>query len=513
MSKNSYSDLERLHIIAERIHESGLYIKASNQEWVHIGMGCASMGEAAREDFHLICQGFEGYSREESDAKFSNCLKTTRGEVTLGSVIQFAKEHGIDTGMPHGRRPMSEEAKEEQRRNIIAALKENILRDYTFRKNTLANRLEAREKDGEWEPWNDREHDTVITRMRELGFKLNDNMLRSLLNSEDISPDFHPFTDWIKTLPEWHEGDHDHEADFIGYFEFTDKENTAFYNHFIRRFLRGMVALALGMTDHNPLDLLFEGEENVGKSHMTKNILPPHLREYQAQAYSFLAKDKDQLLMFSEKLLLIYDEIDMDSRVRNNFFKYASTAGDQYLRDSYGHYRKNYKRVASIVGTTNDKRFIYEAAGDRRYLGVSLAGTKSTVEFPINYEGLYAQLYYEVTHNGAGPLTPDEVCQIKEHNEQYVMLDDTEELLKLFFRKPAGFEQPVLMTPAQIKHYLMSNGYRSYDLNPNEIGKAMTRLKFESKHTNKGTAYRVVKTPKEEREPEKEVEKEGNLPF
>ena len=202
MSKNSYSDLERLHIIAERIHESGLYIKASNQEWVHIGMGCASMGEAAREDFHLICQGFEGYSREESDAKFSNCLKTTRGEVTLGSVIQFAKEHGIDTGMPHGRRPMSEEAKEEQRRNIIAALKENILRDYTFRKNTLANRLEAREKDGEWEPWNDREHDTVITRMRELCFKLNDNMLRSLLNSEDISPDFHPFTDWIKTLPE-----------------------------------------------------------------------------------------------------------------------------------------------------------------------------------------------------------------------------------------------------------------------------------------------------------------------
>ena len=138
-----------------------------------------------------------------------------------------------------------------------------------------------------------KEVQAIITRMRELGFKLSDNMLRSLLNSQDISPDFHPFIDWIKTLPEWHEGDHDHETDFIGYFVFTDKENSAFYDHFIRRFLRGMVALALGMTDHNPLDLLFEGEENVGKSHMTKNLLPPHLREYQAQAYSFLAKDKE----------------------------------------------------------------------------------------------------------------------------------------------------------------------------------------------------------------------------
>ena len=114
MKQNSYTDLEHLHIIAERFRESGLVLSLTHKEWVTIGMGCASLGEAAREDFHTICQCFEGYSYEESNSKFDNCLRTTRGEVTLGSIILFAQQHGIDTKLPRGRRPMTPAEAEEK---------------------------------------------------------------------------------------------------------------------------------------------------------------------------------------------------------------------------------------------------------------------------------------------------------------------------------------------------------------------------------------------------------------
>lgn len=145
MKQNSYTDLERLHVIAERFRESGTVVVPTHKDWVTVAMGCASLGEAARQDFHLICQSFEGYSYEESDPKFTNCLKTTRGEVRLGSIIQFARDRGIDTSMPRGRRQKTEEQCREEQRTLTAQVADCLRHYADWRFNTWQERPEFRE--------------------------------------------------------------------------------------------------------------------------------------------------------------------------------------------------------------------------------------------------------------------------------------------------------------------------------------------------------------------------------
>ena len=74
MKSNSFSDVERLQLVAQRIKERGVDLTASYGDWIQLTFACASLGEQAREAYHTICEQYPKYSREECDEKFSNCL-------------------------------------------------------------------------------------------------------------------------------------------------------------------------------------------------------------------------------------------------------------------------------------------------------------------------------------------------------------------------------------------------------------------------------------------------------
>lgn len=104
MNSNSYSELEHLELVTRRIANSGKDLTANYGDWINVTFACASLGEAARECYHTICSLYSGYRREECDEKFTNCLKTGNGSVTLGTLMKMASDAGIDTSLPRGRR-------------------------------------------------------------------------------------------------------------------------------------------------------------------------------------------------------------------------------------------------------------------------------------------------------------------------------------------------------------------------------------------------------------------------
>ena len=90
MNKHSYNDLEHLQLVAQRLVEAGKDITANHGDWILVTFACASLGEQAREAYHTICSLYPGYKREECDEKFNNCLKTGRGQVSLGTLMKMA---------------------------------------------------------------------------------------------------------------------------------------------------------------------------------------------------------------------------------------------------------------------------------------------------------------------------------------------------------------------------------------------------------------------------------------
>ncbi len=442
------------------------------------------MGIDENEAAQALDEAYQGRMDQRPSAILHSCYKTA--------------SHEFGIWMPKPKKTAEE--KQQEKAKSFQELIDEVQKGRTFRYNVVAHRPEVSTDNGvSWTPWTDRHLDTLLTNLRASGHKAESPVITAIINSIDVSPDFNPLVDWLDSLPKWHEGDHDHVNDFLGYFDFVDEENTAFYHDAMRTWLRAFLAHALGEIEVNAQILMFVGGEHIGKSHMAKQFLPPCLREYQAPVnpYKSLAST-DSEIAASEKFILILDELDINSDAKSNQLKFLATQSSSYERSAYDHYRQQRQNVASRIGTTNHLCYIRESEGNRRYLTVNLKGTKNTVENPIDYEGLYSQLLYEVNHGYKTEMTYEDSMAIKEHNNAFMMLDNTLEAVKLVVRKPAEGEAVRAMTSSDIQKILLDRGYRGPDYNVNNIGKALTKMELKGRHTRRGTAYTVYLIDAEE---------------
>lgn len=97
---NFNSDLKRLQLIANRIVDAKIDITSTYDNWFHVTAACASLGEQAREPYQLICSNYPGYTPQECDSKFDNCLRTGNGSITIATLLKMAQDAGVDTSMP-----------------------------------------------------------------------------------------------------------------------------------------------------------------------------------------------------------------------------------------------------------------------------------------------------------------------------------------------------------------------------------------------------------------------------
>ena len=493
MTQNHFMDLKRLEVVAKRIKESQVDLTAQYGDWINITLACASLGEDAREAYQDICSVYSKYDRKKCDEKFDNCLKSGRGMVTLGTLMQAAKDAGIDTSMPRGRRPLSEQKRKEEQKNLVANIREMLTDQYLWRKNTLTDKVEYCEDGTSWFEVDDRFVNTIITRLREEGLRVTDSVLRSLIDSKDFSHDYSPVTDYLQSLPVWNpETDPDYIHDmFVGHMEFRTSEDADFYDMVFHRWFPCMVALWKGLIGQNPVLPTFCGSENIGKTFFCKHILPPCLQSYWTEVRPNDPFNTDTMLTLSKMLLVILDEIRINTDSKSNMLKYLLTSTQTNLRASYDRYSKTRRRLASTIATTNFQQFIREAEGNRRYVGIDLVGTVDLNQNPIDHNGAYSQALYLIEHDHQLEPTREEIQLIKEHNQDYMQLNDCEEALRTFVREPGTCGATQKMLAGDLLQELISRGFRGQGFNTIEIGKAMSHLGFEKKRSNRGWVYRI----------------------
>lgn len=518
MTQYQFTDLERLEVVAKRIRESQIDLTAQYSDWVNITLACASLGEGAREAYHTICSVYPRYDRQECDEKFDNCMKSGRGMVTLGSLMQAAKDAGIDIRMPSGRRPQSEkqrkEEQEEEQRNRMAQIAEKLKEQAEWRYNTWRQRPEVKESGLDWRPFQDRDLDTFYCRLLENGLRVKQQDVKAMIFSRDFCPDYDELATWLNGLKPWNpDTDPDYLHDFyVGHMEFNDPENEDFYDRMLKKWHVGLVALVLDRTNENPMMPILKGKQHIGKTFFARHILPPCLRDYRLEVGPSERLDKDFVISLSETPLIIFDEISFGSTQKNEAFKYIVTSSRSNLRDAYARFRESRKRRASLIATTNEDNFIRNAEGSRRYLVVDLKGTVDLENFPLPYEGAFAQGLFLLDH-GYQPKPDQEESQlISQHNSLYIEPNDCEEVLKTFLRKPEKEEQGIALSAGDILTELGDLGHRGRSFSTSEIGKAMKRMNFESKRILGYTKYLVVLVDRDIRHKENEADSREFIP-
>ncbi len=493
MKYSSYSNLEHLQLVAQRIYENGCDITPDYASWVDVTLACASEGEAAREAYHLICSLYPNYQREECDAKFDNCLKSGRGLVTLGTLMKMAKDVGVDISLPLGRRKRTTEEKQKEQENRMQAMREALQRQGEWRYNTWRQRPEVREEGQPWRPVQDRDLDTYYCRLKEQGLNVKAQDVKALIFSRDFCPDYDAVREWLAQLKPWNpDTDPDYLKDFyIGHLEFGDNEHETFYEQMLKKWHVGMVALILERINENPQMPIFRGHQHIGKTFFARHILPPELSDYRLEVGPSERIDKDFIISLSETPLILFDEISFGSNLKNEAFKYIVTSSRSNVRDAYARFRESRQRRASLIATTNEDNFIRDSQGNRRYLVIDLKGTVDLDQFPLPYEGAYAQALYLLEHGFQPKPTQEESMLITEHNRNYMELNDCEEALLTCLSKPEGDMRGEALSAGDILHELNRRGFRGHEFNTNTIGKFMKLHQFQSRVIRGKTKYLV----------------------
>lgn len=113
--------LDYLHDVAKLVVKDKINPTAEYKDWIIFTIASASFGEEAREDYLKVCSTYPGYSEEECNEKFDNCLKSSDGKRKGKMLHNFFEEQGVHVDIP-------KRTAEEERKHINAVKDEEMIR-------------------------------------------------------------------------------------------------------------------------------------------------------------------------------------------------------------------------------------------------------------------------------------------------------------------------------------------------------------------------------------------------
>ena len=483
---------EHVELVVSRIEADEIDITVHEQDWVNIILSLATaLGEKGRAFAHRVSKFYPRYNPSEVNEKFDWCLTHTQRKMGIGTFMQIAKDYDIDVSMPPGcypedinskqqsaikkqekrkrGRPRKVKDNEEETPFVRAMQKLDEIADYRY--NVISEQVEYLPKDSEGTPWltlDEREFNTIYTRIKSASIRVNKTDFEAMIRSKDISEPFNPIMDYLNNLPAFNPANHQGDSaidDMFNHLVPEDKSKQAFLLKYGRKFFLNMVALMAGQIEDNQLMLVLVGKQNAGKSHFCKHLVPPQLKEYfRTVLPNDDLKDKDLNLALSSNVLILFDEFVHYGRA--NQMKAFVSAGSTQIRRAYDRSAKNRVRRASIVATGNEKEYLSDLSGDRRYISIEVKSTVNFNEHPIRYDQAYAEALYLIQQpDYRSSLTKEEVEEISDNNKDFAEPNQCEESILRFFRKPLNDEAGTWYSISDVRDVIL---YKS-QIPPSEL--------------------------------------------
>ena len=148
-------------------------------------------------------------------------------------------------------------------------------------------------------------------------------------------------------------------------------------------------------------------------------------------------------------------------------------------------------RIASFIGTSNEKSLLTDETGSRRFLCIEVE--KPIDCSPIDYTQLYAQLKHELDLGKRYWLTKEEELEIEEHNQEFYKHSTEEEVFFKVFRLPIENEPSVKMMATDIFNVLQKRYpvlMRGTDVR--QFGKVLRHIGLKKTRSKMGSVYEVV---------------------
>jgi predicted P-loop ATPase len=343
-------------------------------------------------------------------------------------------------------------------------------------------------------PVGNREKQSLRVWLKTQGVNASKDSVEMILESH-LCPRWNPFFDFYDNLPIWDGIDR-----ITQYADTVRTTSQPYWRKFFRKWLCSMVAAWKydNVVNHSVI-VLVGRKQGTGKTRWIGDILPPELADYYALLAHIDTADRYMKILLSEKGLVNLDDFEELTRKEHGKLKSFITQPQIASRRNYGE-NEDFIHRASIAGSTNQRYFLSDMSGSRRWIVVELVESD---ENPISEKDaraidksqLYAQCRHIIESGETYYVASSDFEEIETHNAQFKLASPEEELVALNFRKPDETETAEMLTASEIKSILEAR-YKT-TLSDVGVGKVLSRLGFEQEtkwKPDKGftvRAYRV----------------------
>ena len=376
----------------------------------------------------------------------------------------------------------------------IAFITEHYLQYNTIRYDAISNKLQIQvvptsPSTGEagvtlWREMNSIDINNIVCQCaQECQANISSSDVMTVLKS-DLVPKVHPLRDYVESLkpytpdqPDW--------IDMVARQvrvkpSGEEARGEELWRECFKRWFVAMVTSWMKDEVVNHTCLILVGRQGCYKSSFLESLIPPHLRGYSCKMPISSQLSKDERLRIAEFGMINLDELDCLSAREMSMLKSLMTATDVNERAAYAYTKERRMRLASFCGSTNNREFLSDLSGSRRWLPFEVESIQNPFHTTLPYDLMYAQAKYLAE---SGTFTywfdSDEIAVLEQHNEEFRSRAGEEELLPILFDVPAEGKGE-FMTTAQISERLVTYGGIKKPMILNQLGVILSRVGYQS---------------------------------
>lgn len=441
-------------------------------------------GEGGRQWFHALCQSDAKYNSKQADKQYELALKGSKSGITIGSFYWMLKNVGIslpkndtnaqNAAMVAKKNNRSKEAaivqlvqingieqvKAEQLvqqvydrddidlrsmskdpEKLVESLTYFMQSNWNIKKNVITGKYENNSIE-----INEEQFNTIFLKCRSaFGSNSVTWELTNMIMRSTLTPNYNPIREYIENN---YYRNTTANIDALCDSIVTDTEH---YRLFIRKWLLCIAAALDGKPVRYVLALV--GGQNTGKTEWFRRLLPKQLQKYYAESKLDAGKDDD--LLMCQKLIVMDDEMGGKSKQDEKRFKELTSKQIFSIRAPYARTNEDYKRLAVLCGTSNDKDVINDPTGNTRIFPVNIISLNHSKYNQIDKDELFIEIIkaYEAGENYE--LSPDELAELTKLSDKHTSETIEQGAIDKFFRKPSELNlQIIIMSATDIKCYV-----------------------------------------------------------
>lgn len=514
---------DKIGELVGEISRRGTDLAPDYQSYVELGFAIANgLGENGRNYYHQLCQVSEKYNERHCDKQYDYSLKGRREGITIGTFFFMAKEAGFDL-------PKDEQYQEVARSFEIAKrsgrskkealetltkvdgvdpdLAESVASSVFSRsdlksdKKTEFFKMYRHYLTGEFDlqynvikmrpeidsfPMDDSKLNDIYTDAMEIfGADVKKTHTKDLIDKLSRQNCYDPFQKFYDEYAHLRPAE-----DIIDRFISSIESNTEGYEKFVRKWMIGLAAAAIGRQPVRYI-LILTGGQFAGKTEFFRRLLPKELDEY----YALMTREAnilDERLNMCTHLLMCMDDMDGNTWREDRSIKYHSSATKFSQRLKYGIMPSELRRLAVFCGTSNDENILSDPTGNTRMIPIKVSGMNFELRDSIDRKELLIALFRAYEAGEEWQLTDEDFAVLNRVSESHRFIDEEGESIDRFFKKkeaPTEFEEK--LTATEIMDYIARNSMVKLT-NVRKIGVSLNKM-FESSLYQGRRRYHVVK--------------------